>query len=738
MAPRFIAILMFFVQNYAFGQYTSEDSLKSLLSTATTDTGRVSILIDLAYLSKPASQQRSYAYQAYQEGRKLDIGKHRIRSKITYGSFLADVNLDSGKIFLKEGVEDYRRMDLPDYEANALYLLALAFEFNNQLDSAICYYKKTYDISLQAKAHPEWGDAAYNISYLYNNNGNNIEALAWAEKALDAYQNQRNAAAIADAHNQIGIIFLDQGIYAKALEKFYLARDIAAVNKETEIELTAINNIALIYEEVSEPSKAINAYNEAYEKARMLGFKGLESTLLNNLGYQYASQGDTIMGISFLRKAIALEKEIDDPCSMSFTFHSLGEMYLSQDKLDSANKYLQKSLSVAEKCNTTLMLATAHKELGNLYNKKGNAKAAETSYKKSLSIAESAKLPVEKREALHALFNHFKTQNNTTAALTYLEKYYLLDDSLRNVSNNNEASRLIAQYKFKDDLSQFEQERKQSEEVLEATIAQKAFENKLIIIIAFLLAAILAIIIRAYYLIKKNATRLELLNQEKNELMGIVAHDLRSPLHNIIGLLNLLKGEIEHSKNDEVEDYLNLLDISTSRMNHMITKVLDLSAVEDMKINIDLRKTDLCDVVDRAQKNYKLLAQNKNIALEKICDKNCYSKVDPDYLEQVLDNLLSNAIKFSEPGKKVQLKLMANGTKNIIAVADQGPGIQNGDHKKLFKAFKPLTAKPTMQETSTGLGLSIAHKFTEAMHGSIQVQSEPGQGTEFRVLFDKV
>ena len=127
-------------------------------------------------------------------------------------------------------------------------------------------------------------------------------------------------------------------------------------------------------------------------------------------------------------------------------------------------------------------------------------------------------------------------------------------------------------------------------------------------------------------------------------------------------------------------------------------------------------------------------SREDNMERKQASDRECFAQVDPNYLVQVIDNLLSNAIKFSDRGKKIEISLISENNHHEIIVKDEGPGISEEEQKSLFQAYTTLSAKPTEQERSTGLGLSIAYKFVEAMGGKIECNSKPGVGTTFNLI----
>ena len=232
-------------------------------------------------------------------------------------------------------------------------------------------------------------------------------------------------------------------------------------------------------------------------------------------------------------------------------------------------------------------------------------------------------------------------------------------------------------------------------------------------------------------ILKKNKELVEL-NTEKNNLIHIVAHDLRSPLNQIKGLISLIKISPDQLSSDS-KNCLDMMDGSVNRLNEMIAKILDVKAIESQKLNIKLERENLSELAKGVVLRYRLSASEKGIWLTEHIAEEVVGDVDQGYFIQVLENLLSNAIKFSKPNTSIQLKVAYEDGTPLISVSDQGPGISPADMEKLFTKFQKLSARPTGNETSTGLGLSIVKKFVEAMEGETWCESEPGKGSTFYV-----
>lgn len=232
-------------------------------------------------------------------------------------------------------------------------------------------------------------------------------------------------------------------------------------------------------------------------------------------------------------------------------------------------------------------------------------------------------------------------------------------------------------------------------------------------------------------ILQKNEELLNL-NNEKNNLIGIVAHDLKSPLNQMKGLLSIIK-ITSTTLDEETLQYVNLMESSTQRLTDMIGKILDVEAIDSKQMNLTIEKLNLSEILNSLVARFDVSAKQKNIILHPAIPANVFVSADRLYTEQVFENLISNAIKFSPSNKNVFVNLTEKHGKAIGEIKDEGPGMTEDDKKKLFGKYQKLSARPTGNEISTGLGLSIVKKFVDAMSGEIWVESEAGKGASFFV-----
>ncbi|WMN11815.1 ATP-binding protein [Marivirga salinae] len=222
------------------------------------------------------------------------------------------------------------------------------------------------------------------------------------------------------------------------------------------------------------------------------------------------------------------------------------------------------------------------------------------------------------------------------------------------------------------------------------------------------------------------------LNEEKNNLVKILAHDLRSPINQITGLLDILK--LSHKNfNNEDENIIHQAQDSAQRLNQMITKILDFDALEGNRMKVMREEIDVRDLFDKVEKELEVTAIKKDTRIYYQLKENIQFESDHLFLTQILENIIVNAIKFSDPASEIFVSAEKKKDRVLFSIKDQGPGLTEEDKSLIFKKFQKLSAQPTAGENSTGLGLSIVKKYVDLLNGEVWVESEKGKGSTFFV-----
>lgn len=227
---------------------------------------------------------------------------------------------------------------------------------------------------------------------------------------------------------------------------------------------------------------------------------------------------------------------------------------------------------------------------------------------------------------------------------------------------------------------------------------------------------------------------LKKLNQQKNQFLGMAAHDLRNPLTVISGYSDILMGAEVGKMDEKTRKILERIKSSSTLMLHLIDDLLDISVIESGTVSLHLSSVDLPSLINENLILLKNLADKKNIQLKFNCSDSLPKIIcDAHKMTQVLNNLINNAIKFSEPGSSIDIGLSLSNQEIHLSVKDYGMGLSELAKERLFQPFSKGSSSGTAGEKGTGLGLAIVNKIITEHKGKIWVESEAGKGTTFNI-----
>jgi len=224
-------------------------------------------------------------------------------------------------------------------------------------------------------------------------------------------------------------------------------------------------------------------------------------------------------------------------------------------------------------------------------------------------------------------------------------------------------------------------------------------------------------------------------NKSKSGFLANMSHEIRTPLNAIIGFINLLK-------KDEVDikklEYINIVQTSSSSLLGVINDILDISKIEDGKLNIELIDFELKEQIEYLVEFYKSSARERKVSLNLVFGENVPLAInsDPLRLKQILSNLISNAIKYSPENSSIDINIEFKKDKLYVAVIDEGIGISPEAQERVFTAFEQAEASTTRKFGGTGLGLSIAKRLVEMLGGKIALESTIDKGSNFNFYID--
>lgn len=220
----------------------------------------------------------------------------------------------------------------------------------------------------------------------------------------------------------------------------------------------------------------------------------------------------------------------------------------------------------------------------------------------------------------------------------------------------------------------------------------------------------------------------------RQEFFANVSHELRTPVTYLSGYAKVLKEKMYDSP-EEHDQYIGIIENEAIRLNRLIDDLFDLAKMEEGRISLNMEPIDLEEVLENVSRKLDLSAREKGLGIKRQFAPHVnFIRGDGERLEQVFINLINNAIRYTEKGY-VLIKLYEHSEHVIVEIEDTGIGIPESELPLIFDRFYRIEKSRSREYGGTGLGLAIVKTLTEIQGGSIEVKSQIGKGTIFKVVF---
>ncbi len=533
------------------------------------------------------------------------------------------------------------------------------------------------------------------------------EAYYYYFKAKQLAEEIKDTCELSPFYYSLAIVSYKQKKYYEALTFFKLTYKFSQCKQQSITYQTQeyLDDIALCYEKLNMPDSALYYYQAAlsFTEKNMESFDKIAASkavgvILGNMGGLYLSKGDVDTAVEILKKSYAINIQ---------PYHEKQDAVLTHLKL--ANAYYKK-YAMAILFPT---LTDIRKELD--------------------TISHPLEAEYQWRQLMYLYYKDIGKQKE---AFTYYYKYTTLRDSLWENDKIQLQNDLSKELKDKEHLYQI------------ASLQNKRKFDRLYLFIVMAILCIACLIGRFVYLnYKKNKKHLgelkalnnQVLNQkmelekkniEKDRILDVVAHDLRSPVSGIFSLADIMVAE-DYSGTQAKQSAGIIKNASLSALS-LINELLGYR--NDVTKTYIREQVDLLKLVDESIELLKFKAGEKGIILHKHFPPSpVFIHADKEKIERVLQNLLGNAIKFSRLKSDIDIIIEKSNSSVLIKIRDNGIGIPQKQQAEVFDMFTQVKRKGTAGEQSYGLGLSICKQIVEAHKGKIWFESEEGKGSCFYV-----
>jgi signal transduction histidine kinase len=523
-----------------------------------------------------------------------------------------------------------------------------------------------------------------------------ISAVEHLTNASLLFKSLNNKAKEIEALTISGISQSALGDHSRGLDSHYKSLKLCQEISDTKGERHSLMQIGLSYLGNKETSLALEYLTQAYEMAMKEGDRRELASVTGNLGNLYVILQEYDKAIEHYNNCKIIFEELDRPIEVGRAHLNIAIGLGASGKYDSALESVNKALPIFIKHNRKEQICYSYSTMGSIYgDQKDNEKAMEY-LEKALQIGEQYNLKQILENIYGAISDTAANMEDYKKAYEFYLKYH--DSVAARLNKSSEVKTRYLNVAHKVDTL-----KKESDE-LSAKNAE----------------------------LKELNERLTVLNLEKNEFLGIAAHDLKNPLSSISLSASTIKKYLGVFPKEKIEQHLDKIAETSSRMKNIVTNLINMNAIEAGEYIVKKDTIDLTALLNYIVEDFQHRASNKNIEIVLTADEDVKIITDENAVYSILDNLISNAVKYSSEGSYVFVKLLKTD-KVTIKIKDNGLGIKESEKERVFRKFSRMSNKPTGGENSTGLGLSIVKKLTELIDGKIIFESEYGKGTEFIV-----
>ena len=231
---------------------------------------------------------------------------------------------------------------------------------------------------------------------------------------------------------------------------------------------------------------------------------------------------------------------------------------------------------------------------------------------------------------------------------------------------------------------------------------------------------------------RQDLARASAADRERAAFLAAVSHELRSPLNAILGFADILMEEVDGPLSASAQEEVEQIRGSGAHLLTLINDILEFSALESGQLKLTRGRVDLTGLANEVVREARGLVGEKQLTVRVEGEPSLVARVDGRRVRQILGNLVNNAIKFTQRGEVI-VRVAREGPLASFSVTDTGPGISPQERAVIFDEYKQARSE-RMKRRGTGLGLAIARRLVTLHHGKIQVESELGRGSTFKVL----
>ena len=627
------------------------------------------------------------------------------------------------------------------------YYLEISLNLRKDTSQSNYYAKKAMQLAIAGDFVQEEAKSLYYQGEIKFSTNDFLDAIPYYERAIPLFEEIKDTSMLTDCYNSIGVCYHKSDFGERAISEFVKGLKLSANNPKFSAKL--LHNIGNVHKRMQNYIAAI----EYFKKAEAIDIANKDSVVLaknyNSLGEVYHSQNLNDSALIYFSSARNLFHKTRQSEFEAITLANLGATYGSfPDSLAKAHSAYQAANEKFKELGINIYQPDILEGIGEILVKEGRFHEAINTFNESVELTKKYERGLELLAMnYNRLSEIYEKTGNFKEALKYKELYVQYNDSLE---SKNRYDKIVTLEK------QYETEKKENEIIkLQASQEMTKIQlqkNKQLKQLGFISALILLVF--AFYMIfryfdkikinkeleeknrkiEESEHELRKLNAAKNKFFSIIAHDLKNPLHTVMGYSELLSKDFEMFTEKERQKFATDINHSTNNLYRLLQNLLDWSKTQTGNLKINPIETCINQIIENSVALLSPMAKGKQIKIHVDAEKQLQIFADPLMVETVVRNLLNNAIKFTPDHGYVVITAMLSGNKVIVHVKDSGVGISEEEVETLFKIDSKVKRKGTNNEDGSGLGLILCKDFIELNLGTIHVTSQPGEGSNFTII----
>ena len=613
-----------------------------------------------------------------------------------------------------------------------------AYTQDKEFDSLQYVVFDLYDLAQSVGSAKQKAIAEMNLGYYYGFNAKYDSSQVYYLKAIEHFESLGEDYLLAKTYREFStVLATGYGDFEKASELVIQSIQLLEpIGDSLEI-MSSYFNLAYTYSLAGQKDEALEILSRVETFALTISDSTLLFQVYRNKGSIYYDLYEDDKAYEYQLKAKSMGNQ--DPRFWNNLILSLANTAASIGQFDEALANYTQVEEIYKNSENKVGLIYVYQGLSYLYKLIGDAHKDNAKYdqavaniQKAYDLAEELELQAQVEASLEGFVMIYKSMDDYRKALEKQTERVSLIQSL----NKKRMEDRFAQLK-----TEFETEKKEAENrQLQAVNTQQAIANRYLIIAAVALGLLVLFLFIFYRrlqrdkaIIEKQSFELQKLNDLKSEFFANISHELRTPLTLAQGNIALLTDEV---KGDSQVKHASNARRSLSQLSRMVEDLLDLSKFELGRFKLQLQSMNMATFLKRTTSSFASLAEDRQVSLNFINESATepFAEIDVRQFEKVVNNILYNAFKFTKPGDTILVTLSQEEGKAVVSVSDTGRGISSEDLPNIFHRF--YQANNHDHQVGSGLGLAIVKEIVDLHHGSIEVESEEGRGTQFRIFID--